>query len=172
MITKQNKFIDQQELKQLLVYDSNTGIFTWKTSLNPKIKIGSVAGHKDNKGYIRIKLNGKSYKAHRLAWLYVYGLWPVNIVDHINNIKDDNRILNLREASDSENQYNSLLRKSNTSGFKGVYFHKKKLKWIAQCRVDKKLNYIGQFDSVLEANEAVMEFRKSYHGEFYNNGNL
>ena len=76
--------ITQKELLENLVYDKDTGVFTRKISLNTKIRVGDVAGGKDVKGYVCIRVMGKTYKAHRLAWLYVHGKWPENEIDHIN----------------------------------------------------------------------------------------
>ena len=101
--------LTQQQLKEHLSYDYATGVF-----INLRNKpgrgggIGSVAGNSNVNGYVYIKVMGKRYMAHRLAWLYHYGEWPVNEIDHINNIKDDNRICNLRDVTHSENQQNRI----------------------------------------------------------------
>ena len=99
--------ITQEYLKSVLYYDKDTGLFTWKIS-NKKghVKEGKLAGSKDNRGYVKIQINKKDYTAHRLAWFYIYGEWPKQVIDHINRIKFDNRIENLRDVSVLENNKN------------------------------------------------------------------
>jgi len=108
--------ITQQELKELLHYNPETGIFTRKTKVNRNKVIGSIAGTTDFHGYVAIAIDGKKYKAHRLAWLYMYGKFPDNCIDHINNITTDNRIVNLRDATLSQNQCNKKINVNNSSG--------------------------------------------------------
>ena len=91
--------LTQSRLKEVLAYDPYSGKFTWKVSLNTKIRAGSAAGCLSPEGYIRITIGGKKYKAHRLAWFYVYGYFPENQVVHLNGARSDNRISNLREGS-------------------------------------------------------------------------
>jgi len=98
--------LTQAELHQYLNYDPQTGIFTWKVKLSDKINIGQKTGCKNNRGYLLIKINKKLYRAHRLAWLYVYGYFPKFTIDHINRIKTDNRIENLRDVTIQENLKN------------------------------------------------------------------
>ena len=115
----------QEELKQILDYDPDTGLFRWKIKPRSQTDLGDIAGTLCQ-GYIRITINKKNYYAHRLAWLYMTGQWPVNTVDHINRIRNDNRISNLREATDQEQQFHLGEYKNNTSGFKGVSKSNKK----------------------------------------------
>ena len=124
----------QEELKSLLNYDDKTGIFTWRKSSGP-VKSGSVAGYVNEKGYILIGIKGKSYRAHRLAWLYVTGEHPVNVIDHINGVRDDNRLSNLRSCTQKENINNPLARKKSSltqpigkSGVRGVMKYSQKVK--------------------------------------------
>ena len=157
----------QSELKELLHYDQETGIFTWLKSINAKYKVGEIAGHYAN-GYIVITINKNNYKAHRLAWLYVYGYMPTKQIDHINRVRDNNKISNLRLVTNQENQFNSSLRKDNTSGVKGVSWHEKSKKWLASIRVDKKKTYIGIYETLELAKNAIDLARKKYHKEFSN----
>lgn len=112
-------------LKKFLNYDKDTGKFTWKLATNSSITIGSEAGHIQGDlpdgGYIKISLFGKIYNAHHLAWMYEYGNLPSKEIDHINQIRTDNRIINLREVSNKENMKNKSLYKNNSSGICGVY---------------------------------------------------
>jgi len=142
--------ITQQELKELLSYNSKTGIFTWLVSLSNRVKIGGVAGSPDSNGYSVIKVRGRRYYAHRLAWLYMTGARPKSI-DHINHDRADNRIINLREATQQENMRNSTLRKDNTSGVCGVYQRKDMNKWQALIVAEGKILHLGYFTDKFEA---------------------
>jgi hypothetical protein len=149
--------LNQETLKKYLTYDPETGLFRWKIARG-KIKVGEVAGTTNNYGYICIKIFYKKYKAHRLAWLYTYGEFPEDQMDHINRIKNDNRIANLRAVTHTENMKNRSLQSSNTSGHAGVYWIKDRQK---QWRVRvKNINY-GYFkskqDAIKKAKEAYKE---------------
>ena len=151
----------QDELKQILHYDSITGIFTWlKPSKFTKIKIGDMAGCLEN-SYRKIKIDGNAYKEHRLAWLYVYGYLPTKMIDHINGDTLDNSIENLREVTGSENQQNRGKQKNNSSGYKGVT--KCGNKWRSEIQVNGKKIYQGTFHSPEEASEAYKKAALIYH---------
>jgi hypothetical protein len=122
-----------------------------------------VAGTLNSHGYWSIKIAGKPHKAHRLAWLYVHGEWPPEDVDHINRARDDNRIVNLRLASRSENIQNSSLRLDNSSGHKGVCWVECRQKWIAQIKHQSRCKHLGYFDDI---NDAVAA-RKSAEAEMH-----
>lgn len=139
----------QELLKTYLDYSPDTGLFTWKVQKSNIIKIGQVAGHVSSGGYVCIALNRKIYKAHRLAWLYVYGIWPKGEIDHINGQHSDNRLENLRDATKIENMRNMPMQKSNTSGVVGVNFSKKRGKWIARIATNDTRLYLGAY-SVFE----------------------
>ena len=157
--------ITQSELKDLVYYEPDTGNFIAKKPRG-KLKIGNILGNKNHDGYMRIKINYTHYSSHRLAWLYVYGKFPDNEIDHINRIKNDNRLINLREASTSQNGINKSLTKRNTSNFKGVTFNKKANKWQAQATLNKKTYYLGIYQTKEEAYKAYVDFAKKNHGEF------
>lgn len=103
-------------------------------------------------------IDGKNYLAHRLAWFYVYGEWPKNQIDHINRIKTDNRIFNLRDVDNSTNQHNNALRKHNTSGTTGVMNCKSRNCWGAQIYVNNKRIYLG----IYKTKEDAILARKKY----------
>ena len=144
------ELLTQERLKELLSYDCETGLFTRRYSMN-RHKEGSIAGAPHNKGYVQIMVDLKNYLAHRLAWLYVYGKFPDGQIDHINRIKTDNRIANLRDVDGSINQLNNGLRKHNSSGATGVMKDTRSNKWEAQIIFENKRYYLGRYDTVAEA---------------------
>jgi len=143
--------ITQKKLKKLLKYKKKKGIFIWKSRNGSKAK-NSLAGSIDTNGYISIGILNEQYRAHRLAWLYVYGEFPKNHLDHINHDKLDNRISNLREVTNKTNHKNRTKNSNNTSGITGVSWNKLNKKWFAQIIIDKKNIYLGSF---IEFHEAV-----------------
>ena len=149
-------------LRTVLHYDPETGIFTRRVNVGP-VKVGDVAGSLHHKGYSFISIDGTVYASHRLAWLYVYGAWPVNEIDHINAVKNDNRIQNLRDVSHSGNQQNTATRADNSSGFKGVSFHKSAQHWRARITVQGRQIHIGYFDTPEAAGLAAQSARKQLH---------
>ena len=159
--------LTQEELKRVLRYDIDTGLFTRTVSTNGKIKVGETAGYLHPHGYIYIRVKNKRYYTHRLAWLYTYGEFPDKCVDHINGNRSDNRFTNLRLASKSENQFNRKKDKRCTSGFKGVSYVEKCDKWKAQAYAFGKHHYLGLFLTPEEAAHIYNEFTKILHGEFY-----
>ena len=126
--------ITQSQLKELLHYDPETGVFTRLKSTTSNARICDIAGYKKQDGYLLIGINIKQYFAHRLAFLYMTGKFPQKQIDHINTIRDDNRWSNLREANNQQNSYNQTKYKNNKSGFKGVCWHKNKKKWQARSK--------------------------------------
>lgn len=157
--------ITQIELQEQFNYDADTGIFTWKVS-HVKVKAGQVAGCCRPNGYVTINYNKTFYLAHRLAWLYVYGELPDNCLDHINCVRNDNRISNLRNATTQQNNYNSKLSITNKSGVKGVYWMKNKNKWAVQICFNKIQKHIGLFNDLEFAKFVANEVRNKYHQEF------
>ena len=158
--------ITQCELKEVLDYNPDTGVFIWKKTVGNRAVIGSVAGHKNNNGYICIKINRKTYKAHRLAYLYMTGNFPENLIDHINHITDDNRWTNLRDATNSQNQFNKAKHKNNTSGYKGVSWDTRNKKWRAKIKCMNKTIHIGCYTTPQEAAEAYKKKAIELFGEF------
>lgn len=166
-----NASLTQSEIKQILHYDQDTGIFTWKVNRTGTALAGTVAG-KMTKGRVQIKINGKRYYAHRLAWIYVYGEWPTQEIDHINLVMDDNRIENLRQATHQQNNWNKKCRKGSRSGHKGVCFDKSSSKWRSECMVNGSRKLLGYFPTPEEASEAYTEYAKKHHGEFFCDENI
>lgn len=159
--------ITYEQLVDLLDYNKDTGIFTWKVRLGPRALVGNVAGSVDKTtGYTNIRLGGKAYKAHRLAWLWCMQKWPDKMIDHINGIRDDNRLDNLREASSQENQQNRSKQVNNTSGFKGVSWNNSKNKYIAQITLDGKVTHLGYFLTAEVASQAYETAATQHFKEF------
>lgn len=157
----------QEQLKKIVSYDENTGVFTWlKSSKYTKYNEGKEIGGLDKStGYKTAFINGKKYRQHRLVWLFIYGYMPKEFIDHINHNRADNRICNLREVNRSENSRNQKIAKNNKSGIMGVYFLKKTQKWYSQIRVDGKLNHLGYFKDKEDAVNARRNAEKqnSFH---------
>lgn len=154
-----------QELRDVIYYDPNTGIFRW-TKTRGRAHKGKTAGCKDTRGYLMLRVFGSAYLVHRLAWFYMTGRWPVDQIDHIDRDRTNNRFENLREATNSQNKINCGLQSNNASGFKGVSWRRQCNRWGAQIGAHGKLHYLGLFDSAEEAAEAYVRAAKRFHGEF------
>ena len=161
--------LTQEYLKSILDYDLDTGVFTWKVNKSKRAKAGDVAGWIYN-GYWEIEIDHKKYKAHRLAWLYVYGEMPKNLIDHIDNDRSNNRISNLREATYQTNSENYKTPKTNKSGVKNVSWYKNLDKWVVSMSIKKTKKTIGYFDDLELAELVAVEARNKYRGEFANHG--
>ena len=155
--------ISADRLRELLHYDPSTGIFVWRVNHGVSVKAGMQAGYLSDYGYIRIRVDGFRSSAHRLAWLYVYGRHPNGEIDHINRVRDDNRLCNLREVTRSQNQQNTLLQSNNTSGFKGVSWSKKVNRWQAHIYIKGSHKYLGYYDSAEDANAAYVKAASEIH---------
>jgi hypothetical protein len=156
--------LTQEELKSLVNYDQDTGLFTW-IKKKPQGRYKENLGWIESKGYIEICIAQKRLKAHRWAWFYVYGELPEQI-DHINGVKSDNRLCNLRVVTNKQNHENRGAQKNNTSGFKGVT--KRGDKFIAQIMHNQKQHYLGIFTTAEQASnvykQKAQEFFTHYKG--------
>lgn len=150
------------------MYCPETGVFTWRSYRNG-CRQSLVAGSPTKKGYTSIAINGEKYYAHRLAWLYMTGSFPTDMIDHINGCRWDNRFANLRECVMSQNAANSGMKPNNSTGYKGVR-RTESGKWSARCRAMGGSHWLGTFDSAIEAHEAYAQFAQRAHGEFCNLG--
>jgi hypothetical protein len=155
--------ITQQELKEQLHYDPNTGIFTRLVSNCNRVKVGDVAGCVcSTTGYLKIYIHSKPYKAHRLAFLYMTGSFPEHQADHINHNRIDNIWSNLREVTNQENQRNCKLSKNNTSGVVGVYWDIRSKAWVAQIAINRIVKKLGRFKNKQDAITARKEAEIKY----------
>tara|TARA_R110000868_G_C10516848_1_gene732701 strand:- start:67 stop:558 length:492 start_codon:yes stop_codon:yes gene_type:complete len=160
--------INQNILKQNLSYNPETGEFMWLVNRGPARKFAH-AGSKHKSGYLHIYLFGKHYLCHRLAWLYVYGDWPLQYLDHINGNKKDNTIKNLRDVDSALNQQNQKNPPiTNKSGFVGAHWDKRKNKWISQISVYGKKIHLGNFDSKENAATAYKKAKENLHLGYVN----
>ena len=160
---KVNLALKPERARELLSYNKDTGIFTWRLG-RPKCTVGSVAGHSTNHGYIRIMVEGECYQAHRIAWLYVYGHWPTINIDHINGDKADNRLVNLREANTTTNQENRRGAQSNNrTRVLGVSWHKIAKKFSAKIQVSGKSHHLGLFNTAEDAHAAYLSAKRKLH---------
>jgi hypothetical protein len=145
-MTKRNN-LTQIRLKEVLNYDPETGIFT-RLNSGHGVSCGDIAGTFDDDGYVNIKIDGKSHRAHRLAFMWMAGSFPPDEVDHINRIRDDNRWCNLRNVTHRENCQNSKI----NNNFIGVHFHKEANKWnVRSSQVEGQSKYLGLFKTHLAA---------------------
>lgn len=165
--------ITQQRLKELLTYAPETGHFFWNNDMQGGAgKKGQTAGYNSSCGsksksiYTKIGLDGQRYLAHRLAWLYVHGELPSLHIDHINGDGLDNRMCNLRLATKSQNGFNAKLSKRNKLGLKGVYYDKRKNKYVSEIRINNQRIHIGLFETPIEAHKAYMAKAVALAGEF------
>lgn len=176
-----------EQLRSILHYDPDTGLFRWSEGID-HWRAGMLAGTKMrtratgndyvvigigttsrgiyDREYIAIGVQKRVYRAHRLAWLYVYGEWPDRQVDHINGDSLDNRIVNIRLATNYQNCLNRGLRRNNTSGVKGVSWSKRAQKWLAHITVNRKIMHLGLFDTIEEATAIRVEAANRLHGTF------
>ena len=158
--------LTQERLRALLHYDPETGVFV-RTKGVQGFASGSTAGnHHAASGYVMIGVDRRSYRAHRLAWLYMTGAWPPGDIDHINRDRADNRWAKLRVATRSQNNANAKRRCDNTSGARGVSWDAKNKRWRAYVGVGGKQLHLGRFDTVEQAVAAQASAFQATYGEF------
>jgi hypothetical protein len=157
--------LTQERLKELIRYEPSTGKFYWRSTGTGR-KASLEAGSFQSGEYQRIRVDGKLYRAHRLAWLYVHGRHPDGMVDHINQDTRDNRIENLRECSMAQNRINCGPPRCNTSGARGVCFEKSINKWRAYITAQGKRTWLGSFPDFDSAVAARKTAEQEHFGEF------
>lgn len=152
--------LNHEQLKKNVSYDPETGIFT-------RLSTNKSCGSNNGNGYLRIKINGKGYLAHRLAIYFIDGVMPENEIDHINGNTLDNRLMNLRIASSSKNLWNAKKPSSNKTGYKGIYLNQKTNRWRATISINNKRIHLGYYKCKEEAARAYIDYAKQAHGEFF-----
>jgi hypothetical protein len=166
--------LNQTRLKEVLHYDEDTGIFTWKISRSSFVKMGDKIKSLDKDGYFLVQIDKKSYRVHRLVWLWYYNKFPDKVIDHIDGDVTNNKINNLREATVSQNAMNRGKTIYNKSGYKGVCFHKRDKIWQSQIEFQQNgkrfTKYLGGYKTPELAHEAYCIAAKKYHAEFCNYG--
>jgi len=155
--------LTQERLHSLLDYDPETGAFTWKVRRSGTARAGSIAGTIFSGGYLGIRVDGRAYKAHRLAFLWMNGVFPSDQVDHRNGVRDDNRWSNLREVTQAENQQNigTARRHNRSSGLLGAWRHRDK--WRSKIWFGGKQIHVGSFSTAEEAHAAYLKAKDELH---------
>lgn len=154
-----------ERLRAVFDLDAESGVLRWRVPTGNRIRVGGVAGHLDNKGYVQVQVDGKKLWAHRVVFAMVNGFWPEQ-VDHANGIGTDNRPENLRAATCAENSRNYRKPVTNTSGVKGVHWDRNRGRWRAYCRAGGRKHNLGSFVDLDAAASAVRAFREQHHGDF------
>lgn len=164
-MSSKSRKLDIPTLAEIFAYDCETGVISYKLRRG-SAKVGDVAGSLGRSGYRAIPVNRRSMLAHRVAWALHYNEQPPEFVDHINGDRADNRIENLRPATRMQNQGNRKISANNTTGFKGVTYHKRIEAYAAQIRSNGKLHHLGLFDCPEAAHQAYLAAAKSKFGEY------
>lgn len=157
--------VTQEQLRELFTLDPDEGVLRYRVK-HLRYKAGLVAGSVGHKGWRSIMVNQRRYQAHHLVWMYVHGRWPTHELDHVNGIRDDNRLSNLREADAFQQVMNSARPPTNKSGARNVYFIRKSGKFRVSVRYRGKHVHIGHFSTLQEASVAATDARNRLHGEF------
>lgn len=164
MTVNKPMLLTQRRLREVLDYNPNTGKFFWKVLTGPNASTNKEAGWKMKKDGRMIQIDGKGHYAHRLAWLYVYGIEPSGDIDHINGDKLDNRLINLRNVTRAQNRVNvSGVQKNNTSGYLGVDFHLAKKSWQARISFNGDRLFLGYFDTPERASLTYQAVKRILH---------
>lgn len=158
--------LTQQYLLELFEY-KNGDLYNKKS--RQKAKAGEIAGSLLKDGYRQVHIANRSYKVHRVIFMMHYGYLPPQ-VDHINGVKNDNRIENLRPANNSKNQQNRKPQRNNITGHKNIHFCNRSQRYVVSFRVNKKLISYGYFKDIDKAKQVAMQKRIELHGEFANHG--
>lgn len=168
VMTKAKPLPPVELVRELLDYDQETGLLTWRSPTANQVKPGDIAGGLCSaSGYIKTRVRGRRYLAHRIAWLHATGRDPLDRqIDHIDGNRANNRFANLREASVSQNHYNAKRRSDSRSGYKGVSLYKQKSKWQAIIGVEGKRFHLGYFDTPELAHMAYAKAAAELHGDF------
>lgn len=155
--------ITPEYLSSVFKYDPETGDLSWRDAHTNRVKAGDVIRAKIGNGYYAVQLDCHRMRVHNVVWAMHYGKFPEGVIDHINGIKTDNRISNLRDVTHSQNAYNVGKQKNNTTGVKGVSRNGSGFK--AEISAEKKSHYLGTFSSLDQAAQAYANAAKILHGK-------
>lgn len=155
--------LTHQQIKALFDYDPLTGVVTRNKLVNHDKRAKQVVGDLNSAGYLSVWITPKRYQLHRVIWMWVHGVWPTKPIDHLNHVRTDNRLSNLREASQLENTHNRTKSKRNWSGFIGVYWYARKHKWHAQITANRKRYHLGYFNTPELASAAYQAAKRIHH---------
>ncbi len=158
--------LDASDVRRLLSYDSETGLFTRKVATGGRYgaKVGTVAGTPSDQGYVLISIKSKQYRAHRLAWLYVHGAWPASEIDHKNSIRSDNRLENLRDVPTGINAQNKRKAQSNSkTGLLGASWNAKDKRFSARIKTKGRYLSLGYHDTAQLAHAAYIDAKRRLH---------
>lgn len=159
-----NPKLTWERLNELFHIDPTNGVLIWKKNTGKKRMIGKIAGDLNHRfGYVCICIDRVDYKRHRLIWFYVHKQWPTADLDHIDGVRDNDGILNLREATRSQNTWNSAIPRTNKSGYKGVCWNKRANKWRAYIKAYDVWHHLGHFDNIEDAISARKQAETQYH---------
>lgn len=152
--------------RELLDYEPATGVFRWRVKPRKGVHVGDRAGGMISLGYRAIRIDGRRYLEHRLAWVWFFGEQPPSELDHINGCPGDNRIANLRAATSAQNKQNTRSRAGSRSGLKGVSWIAARAKWRAEIRANGRALHLGYFENPEQAHAAYREVAGKLFGEF------
>lgn len=162
-MSKPNSTLTAKRCREAFYYDGQRGVLIARIRTSQRTPVGTTMGSDNGKGYLRIRLDGVTYRAHRLVWLWVHGEWPTGEIDHINGVRHDNGIENLRVVDRALNNQNlkRAQRNNRSSGLLGAYRHGKK--WQAQITFGGVSTTLGTFDTAEEAHAAYLEAKRLHH---------
>lgn len=150
--SKENeKLLSGEIVRDLFVYDEDTGSLIWRKRVSPRIGAGHMAGYVAADGYQKVFVFGRPFLAHRIIWLYHYNEWPKKYIDHIDGNRLNNKISNLRDVSGMENQRNRALAKNNKSGIAGVCWSRHYKRWVSRIKINNKFISLGSYEDFFEA---------------------
>lgn len=159
-----SKILTAERLRELLSYDPETGDLMWIIKNSFRIKVGDVAGYKDYRGCLLVRIDRRIYRAHRLAWLWTHGRWPTDEIDHIDGNPSNNRMCNLREATHALNMQNRRRATfDNKSGFLGVSWREDRKTWVARIQINGKKAHLGHFSTAEEAHNEYLRAKHKHH---------
>lgn len=157
--------VSAERLRELLTYDPEAGLFIWRVNRRGPVKAGDIAGHlSKSDGYIYMKIDGRRYSAHRLAWLHATSNWPIAEIDHIDRDRTNYKLSNLREATSAQNKQNAGPRSDKRySTFTGVSWYKPTMRWRAYIMLNGRYIHLGCFDTEEAAHLAHISAKRRLH---------